>query len=149
MAVTLVDRGSGRTQTINVQFKILESGRTDWVPIIIGGMVLDHEDRGGLGLRPEKNGFYLTKLRMNIERSERFTRGRYQHSPDAERVEDLVFANRSEVVGSPFDSDGEEEEPEASTGLQSGDETAETSVAVVGATTPAQPNHGQPLHPTG
>ena len=140
LAVTLVDRSSGRTQTINVKFKILESGKTDWVPIIIGGMVLDHEDRGGLGLRPEKHSFYLTKLRMSIERCERFTRGRYYHPPDAERVEDLVFANRSEVAGSPFDSDIGEEEAESSTTRQLEGETSGPSSAAVGASTPAQLN---------
>ena len=91
LAVTLVDRNTGRTQTINVKFKILESGKTDWVPIIIGGMAIDHEDRGGLGLQPEKNSFYLKKLRMSIERCERWARGRYNHPHNGERVEDLVL----------------------------------------------------------
>ena len=86
LAVTLVDRNTGRTQTINVKFKILESGRTDWVPIIIGGMAIDHEDRGGLGLQPEKNSFYLKKLRMSIERCERWARGRYNHPHNGEPV---------------------------------------------------------------
>ena len=110
LAVTLVDRSSGRTQTINVKFKILESGKTDWVPIIIGGMAIDHEDRGGLGLQPEKNSFYLKKLRMSIERCERWARGRYNHPHNGGRVEDLIFANRSEVMESPFDSDDERED---------------------------------------
>ena len=112
LGLTFVDRNDGRTQTINAKFKILESGKTDWVPIILGGMAIDHEDRGGLGLQPQRHSFYLSRLGMNIERSERFARGRYNRSRGARSVEELVFANRSEVVASAFDSDSGSEGPE-------------------------------------
>ena len=53
---------------------------------------------------------------MCVSRSERFTSGRYGRPTDPRRLEELVFANRSEVVisafDSDFDSDGSETEEE-------------------------------------
>ena len=107
LAMTLVDRNNGKTKTISARFKILKSGTTDWVPTILGGMAIDSTDRGGLGIVPQKNSFYVTALGMSIDRSERFTRGRRGRPTDAKKIEELVFANRSEVVITEFDSESE------------------------------------------
>ena len=42
LCLTFVDRNDGRTQTVRAKFKILASGKTDWVPIILGGSAIDH-----------------------------------------------------------------------------------------------------------
>ena len=55
LAMTLVDRNTGKAKTISARFKILKSGMTDWVPTILGGMAIDSTDRGGLGIVPQKN----------------------------------------------------------------------------------------------
>ena len=83
LAMTFVDRNSGRTQIICARFKILASGTTDWVPIILGGMAIDSVDRGGLGIQAQKNSFYVAAFGMSIERSKRFTRGRYGRPTNA------------------------------------------------------------------
>ena len=61
---------------------------------------------------PQKNSFYVTALGMSIDRSERFTRGRRGRPTNSRKIEELVFANRSEVVASVFDSDSDSEDPE-------------------------------------
>ena len=64
LVLTFVDRNTGDLKAIEAHFKILAAGKTDWVPIILGGMAIDSPDRGGLGVQPRKNSFYLTKLQM-------------------------------------------------------------------------------------
>ena len=135
LALKFVDRNDGRMQTIRAKFKILRSGSTDWVPIILGGMAIDHPDRGGLGIQPQKNSFYLARLQMSVERSERFAVGRHNRSADSQRLEELVFANRSEVVTSALDSEEESEtEEEGRPGMQENvaDQVATVKAASIG-----------------
>ena len=49
LVMTFVDRNTGKTGRIMARFKIRAKSKTDWVPIILGGMAIDCEARGGLG----------------------------------------------------------------------------------------------------
>ena len=99
--MTFQDRVSERRRTVPAKFKILAASRTDWVPIILGGMSIDCVERGGLGMVTQKIGFYLTALEVSVERLDKYTQGR----PDG-----TVYAIRSEIVRSAVDSDDSEDE---------------------------------------
>ena len=66
--MTFVDKVSGKRRTVPVKFKILPASRTDWVPIILGGMSIDCVERGGLGMVTQKTGFFLMALNVCVER---------------------------------------------------------------------------------
>ena len=76
LMLTFVDRITGRRRTVPAKFKILAASRTDWVPIILGGMSIDCVERGGLGMVTQKVGFYLTALEVSVERLDKYTQGR-------------------------------------------------------------------------
>ena len=76
LMMTFVDQTSKRRKTVPAKFKILAANRTDWVPIILGGMSIDCVDRGGLGMVTRKMGFYLTALNVCVERLDKYTQGR-------------------------------------------------------------------------
>ena len=101
LMMTFVDRVTKRRRTVPAKFKILAASRTDWVPIILGGMSIDCVDRGGLGLVTQKMGFYLSALDVCVDRLDKYTQGR----PDKS-----VYALRSEIVRSAVDSDDSDED---------------------------------------
>ena len=70
---TFVDQTSGKRGTVPAKFKILAASRTDWVPIILGGMSIDCVDRGGLRMVTQKNGFFLMALSLSVERLDKNT----------------------------------------------------------------------------
>ena len=96
LMMTFVDQVTNLRKTVPAKFKILAASRTDWVPIILGGMSIDCVERGGLGLVTQKMGFHLTALNVCVERLDKYTQGR----PDKS-----VYALRSEIVRSAIDSD--------------------------------------------
>ena len=73
LMMTFVDQTSGKRETVPAKFKILAASRTDWVPIILGGMSIDCVDRGGLGMVTQKTGFFLMALNLGVERLEKYT----------------------------------------------------------------------------
>ena len=104
LAMTFTDKCTLERKTILARFKILAKGKTDWVPIILGGMAIDCESRGGLGIQPMRRSFYIARLGIHVSRSETYERGRAETSIN-KKLEEAVYANRSEVVTTEFDSD--------------------------------------------
>ena len=126
MMMTFVDRLSGKRVSVPAKFKILAASRTDWVPIILGGMSIDCVERKGLRVIPQKSGFYLGALNLSVERLDKYSHGR----PDGS-----VYALRSEIVRSAFDSDSEgddEEEERWCEGIHMG-ATSEVSPSLLSA----------------
>ena len=76
LMMTFVDQVTNLRKTVPAKFKILAASRTDWVPIILGGMSIDCVDRGGLGLVTQKMGFHLTALNISVGRLDKYTQGR-------------------------------------------------------------------------
>ena len=107
MMLGFVDKNTKGMKTVPSKFKILAARKTDWVPIIVGGMSIDCSARGGLGMSPMKNSFYLASLNINIERLDKYSHGRPHHSVYAEET---ILACRSGIARSALDSDSSDEE---------------------------------------
>ena len=75
LMMTFFDKVSGRRETVPTKFKILAASRTDWVPIILGGMSIDCIERGGLGMVAERTSFYLRALEVSVERLDKYQQG--------------------------------------------------------------------------
>ena len=76
LLLTFVDRISNKRKTIPAKFKVPAANRTDWVPIILGGMSIDCEDRKGLGVAPQRSGFYIGAFDISVERLDKYSHGR-------------------------------------------------------------------------
>ena len=64
MKVMMPRLGQEDGPIIKVKFKIMKSGSTDWVPIILGARALDCTERGGLGFIPGPHSYTFQGLNI-------------------------------------------------------------------------------------
>ena len=97
--MTFQDKTKGVQRAVPAKFKILAQKKTDWFPIIMGGMSIDSVERQFLGVVPCRGSFYLRALDVHVERLEKYSHGR----PDKE-----VYAMQAGRVQTAFDADSKQ-----------------------------------------